>query len=130
MEGKRWRLTDGARISGGSVLYKMVGRRGESVRRAGANRGAVSQIEPLQQEKKNKKNGVVAWRSYSFRASAPAHPAACGRSVAPRSALPILCALGTEKNMLSEGGPAREEEARGLSKCHGAGELVIVAMTT
>lgn len=34
VEGNRWRLTLGARISGGRVLYKMVGRRGESVRRA------------------------------------------------------------------------------------------------
>lgn len=34
VDGKRWRLTLGARISGGRVLYKIVGRRGESVRKA------------------------------------------------------------------------------------------------
>jgi hypothetical protein len=34
VEGKRWRLTLGARISAGRVLYSIVGRRGESVRKA------------------------------------------------------------------------------------------------
>jgi hypothetical protein len=38
VEGKRWRLTLGARISAGRVLYSIVGRRGDSVRRAVAIR--------------------------------------------------------------------------------------------
>lgn len=34
VDGKRWRLTFGARISGGRVLYRIVGRRGDRVRSA------------------------------------------------------------------------------------------------
>lgn len=121
VEGKRWRLTVGARISGGSVLYSMVGRRGESVRKAAIDTDAVSQI--------SSSKGIVMQCPYFSRASAPVHLAACGHSVGHHPIRPVPCVPEMERNMSSGVVPVRAAEARAPSGCHGAGGRVIVAMT-
>jgi len=112
-------VTFGARISAGRVLYRIVGRRGESLRRA------VSITEVVSDSVRNNRCYSGA-RSYSFRASVFVHPVACGHFEGPRSVHQIPCIPELARSMLQEEVSVVMRGARALSVCRDADVLVIV----